>query len=423
MNESESLPSAPQVEAAVLCCMVENPALFAGKAWEAQISREFFHVPAHAQLWGMVSSRHVGGKPVDPVSLREAIRDERPHGLTISDFSDVLLTDFDAGGWDSYVETLRDRYARRLAIMAGADVSSSGASGHDAVEMLRKAAEIASNALAGSSEVLTAKTSVAAFIRSLMERHGNGDMPGLSSGVPELDSRTGGLRKGELWVVGAKTSMGKSVLMLQIAAHALANGLRVAIFSLEMGADEVVGRLISTRYRISIAEILNPRTLSKNGLNRVRSAAEELQNSGLIVCDRADITIEGIAGHCQRLADMGGLDLVVVDYIQLITPPKVKGQNREQEVASISRGLKQLAKRIGCPVLTATQLNEQGQARESRAIEHDADAVLAITNSNPGVPADAVTFWKCRNGRRGDRIGVNLVGEFQRFDFHEFNDN
>lgn len=418
MTESPvEIPSAPDAEAAILCCIIEYPKRFAPMVWEAQISADYFHHRETKALWEIVADRLKAGLQVDPVSISEIIRDTRPNGLTAGLLSKTLLAEFAPESWGGYIETLRDRYARRLAIQAGLGTAEDNDSGQEAVARLRKAAEMATEALAGSSAILDAKTSISTFMATMDERMKAGALPGMGSGMIPIDEKTGGLRKGELWVIGAKTSMGKSVFMLQVAGHALSEGKRVAIFSLEMGADEIVGRLIASTESVSLGTIFNPKGMSKLDFSKIRLGADKIEASKLLICDRADMTMEAIAGHCQRLADSAPLDLVVIDYLQLISTPKIKGQNREQEVAGISRACKQLAKRLKCPVITATQLNEQGQARESRAIEHDADSVLFIVQ-NKDDENQTVQFWKCRNGKRGDLLKARLNGEFQRFTFY-----
>jgi replicative DNA helicase len=413
-----SLPYAPEAEAASLCCLIENPDRFTAFAWEAQIESGFYHNPANATLWSLISNRLKNGNAVDPVSLREAIADSRNPVLTIADLSNTLLAQFDETAWHGYVETLRDRYARRIAIEAGQSISSENQSGEDAIQSLRMATERAAAAMSGISAVLDAKSVIKAFMASVEARIQNGDMPGLSTGIDQIDQKTGGLRPGELWVVGAKTSFGKSVLMLQIGGNAVRLNKRVAVFTLEMGADEIVARTISCHWNVPMDKISNPRSAAPHYRKIIEAACVELSGSDLLVCDKADQTVESISGHCQRLSDTGKLDLVIVDYLQLVGTPKIKGQNREQEVATISRGLKQLAKRLKVPVLTATQLNEAGEARESRAIEHDADNVLFIVPQK-GKESDFQTlqFWKCRNGKRGEEIQVSLDGAHQKFRF------
>jgi replicative DNA helicase len=409
-------PSSPEAEAAALCCIIENPARFAPLAWESQLSAELFHDAAHAALWTIASGLVRDGKPSDPASLRVAIRSEKPAGLTLSKFSAILLTEFSPDSWHGYVETLRDCYARRISFEAGQSVVSQNLDGQAAVAALRKAAETAAGAMAGTSAVLNSEKAVTAFLRSLNDRYEKGDSPGLPTGIEVIDQHTGGLRDGELWVVGAKTSGGKSIFMLQVAIEALREKKRVAIFSLEMAASEVVGRMISCGWHLNIGEIMNPRGLTNGAISKIQAAAEELRQSELMVCDVADLSMESISGHCQRLADSAPLDLVVIDYIQLVTAPRIKGQNREQEVAGISRACKQLAKRLRCPVMTATQLNENGKSRESRAIEHDADVVWLIDPPND-TGISAFNAWKCRNGERGKQFQAKMDGAKQRFTF------
>lgn len=419
MDQEIQMPCALEVEAAALCCIIENPARFTGEAWQAQIVGGFFHDDGHAALWELISSRTRAAKAVDPASLRGAIREIRNGSLSLAKFSEVLLSEYSENAWPDYIETLRDRYARRLAIAAGREVHAAGLDGQTAVDRLRAAAIAATDALAGSSAVLDSKACMKAFRSSLSARYEAGQLPGMSSGITVIDQLTGGLRPGELWVIGAPTSWGKSVFMLQVSVEALKEGKRVIVFTLEMGADEVVGRLLSSGWSISIADILNPRHATKATMAKIEPAMDSLESMPLMVCDSADLSMELIAGHCQRVAETSGLDLVVIDYIQLVSAPRVKGQNREQEVAGISRACKQLAKRLKCPVIAATQLNENGKARESRAIENDADAVFFVIPDKEGEAGDCIfQAWKCRNGKRGETFRVRLNGEHQRFTFY-----
>ena len=120
-------------------------------------------------------------------------------------------------------------------------------------------------------------------------------------------------------------------------------------------------------------------------------------------------TVDTIAAEAERLRDAGGIDLVVVDYIQLVRGNRARGESREEEIARVSGALKQLAKQLACPVLSATQLNEEGKTRESRAIAHDADALLIIEE-------DGVRVAKMRNGERGQLLPLILNGAIQRFE-------
>lgn len=406
------LPHAPDAEAAMLACIIEYPARFGPITLETGLSGDYFHLAHHRGIFGIILNRLRASKPLDPSSLKEDIRKHKPDGVTLGRLAGVLNSEFSPDAWDGYVSAIRQTAAKRILI----DSAKMGdeTNGYDAVSAMRKATDLAQDILQGSSEIYDAKRASKAFLEALEERHSAGTTAGTPTGVSAIDNHTGGMRPGELWVVGAKTSGGKSVLMLQMASEMIAEGKRVAIFSLELGVEEVMARIVCGQTRISMAHLMNPRELDKGDLLKIQRAVKNLMDQNFAICDMSGLTMDQITAHCVRLKETRGLDLVLIDYLQMVSAQRIKGQNREQEVAGISRQCKQLAKRLKCPVLTATQLNEAGQSRESRAIEHDADNVLMIVDNGESV---VVQFWKCRNGERGKQFGAKLNGEFQRFDF------
>lgn len=412
---SIELPHAPDAEAALLASVIEYPARFGPILLESGMTSEYFHLAPHKGLFGLVMNRLRGQKPLDPSSLKEDCRKHKPEGLTLGKLNAIVNTEFSADGWDGYVQAIRQTAAKRVLIQSAS--MSDETDGYDAVSAIRKATEIAQDILQGSSDIYNAKRATEAFLANLKAVRESGESAGAKTGVEPIDIHTGGMRHGELWVVGAKTSGGKSVLMLQMAAGMLATGKRVAIFSLELGVEEVMARIISHLTRVSMTEIMNPNQLTKASLGRIRTCMEQLQEQNFAICDMSNLSMDQIAAHCIRLSETGGIDLVLIDYLQMVSAPRIKGQNREQEVATISRQCKQLAKRLKCPVLTATQLNEEGKSRESRAIEHDSDNVLMIRDDNEEGRV-SIQFWKCRNGERGKTFGATLNGQFQRFDFY-----
>ena len=406
------LPHAPDAESAILACLIDYPARFGPIALETGLSSDYFYLAAHRGIFGIILNRLRASKPLDPSSLKEDIRKHKPEGVTIGKLSSVLTSEFSPDAWEGYVSALRQTAAKRVLITSAR--MGDDTNGYDAVSAMRVAADTAQDILQGSSEIYDAKRASKAFIDLLEERHSAGESAGIQTGVSAIDNHTGGMRPGELWVIGAKTSGGKSVLMLQIAAQMIEEGKRVAIFSLELGVEEVMARIVCGQTRISMSNIMNPRQLSKGDLIKIQRKIGNLKDQNFAVCDMSGLTMDQITAHCVRLKETRGIDLVLIDYLQMVSAQRVKGQNREQEVAGISRQCKQLAKRLKCPVLTATQLNESGQSRESRAIEHDADNVLMIVDNGENV---VVQFWKCRNGERGRQFSAQLNGEFQRFDF------
>ena len=201
------------------------------------------------------------------------------------------------------------------------------------------------------------------------------------------------------------------MLMLQIGAEFISRMETVAVFSLEMMDHEIIGRLVSVLGRVDYGTITQPRTAVKGDMQRIQRGVGQLIDSKLWIDSSAGQTIESIQTEAERIRDVSGsLSLVVVDYLQLIRGFRSKGETREEEIARVSGGLKQLAKRLGCPVISASQLNEQGQTRESRAIEQDADALLFIVD-------DGIKVGKLRNGQRNDLLPLYLDGAGQRFTY------
>lgn len=404
--------AAPDAEAAFLAAAIENPKRIGAAILQHGIGSDLFHDEGHGQLMGLILNRLREGKPIDPSSLKEDIRRHKPAKLTLRRLGDILSKEHDPDAWEGYISALRHTCAKRL--LQAATTNLGDISGHDAVSSLRGAVERAQSVLQGSTDIHDAKRAVKEFVASLQGRFEDEMASGIPTGIDQIDRHTGGMRAGELWVIGAKTSGGKSVLMLQMAARMIQDGKRVLIFSLEMGVDEVVARMVSNTGSVNLSNIMAPRNLKKEEQKRIVSHAEALTATNMMICDEAGLSMDQITAHCLRQKETVGLDLVVIDYLQMVSARYVKGQNREQEVAGISRACKQLAKKAKCPIITATQLNEAGQSRESRAIEHDADNVLLIADTPEGA---VIRFWKCRNGERGKSFTATLRGEYQRFVF------
>ena len=204
---------------------------------------------------------------------------------------------------------------------------------------------------------------------------------GVKTGIRPLDSFTGGLTPGQLVVLGARPSMGKTSLALGVARQAALDGKTVCFLSLEMSTDQVIHRLLADVANVDLATISTHR-LSDQEMTSVMAAANRLYESRVFIGESATNATQ----VCAQLKHQHGLDLVVVDYLQLM---QVKAESREQQIATLSRDLKQLARRVGVPVLVLSQLNRAIEARsckrpqlsdlrESGAIEQDADIVLLL---------------------------------------------
>lgn len=241
-------------------------------------------------------------------------------------------------------------------------------------------------------------------------------MPGIATSMEPIDELTGGMRPGELWVFCGPTSGGKSVAALQSAGSALRLGKKVGVFSLEMGAGECIGRMVSCGYNIDYGMIRNPTEkgeadsgrASKMQLQAVKRALNDLAETPIVINAEPNLTIERITAIAQKWKDTNGLDLLIVDYIQLVTTTR-QGEARHEELAYIAGALKQLAKQLKVPVVTASQLNNEGRMAKAKSIGDDADVVMRIEE-------DGIYVLKNRNGEKHITLPLKLNGLGQKFE-------
>ncbi len=261
-----------------------------------------------------------------------------------------------------------------------------------------------------------------------------GAITGLATGFTELDKLTSGFQPGNLIVVAARPAMGKTSLVLNMAAHAaIYDRKSVAFFSLEMGKEELVTRLLCSLAEIDMSE-LRRGTMPANKWEKLTRAATNLSSAPLYFDDHGGIDIRYVIGKCRRQAAEGKLDLVVIDYLQLMNGSK-RSERREQEISEISRGLKMMAKDLKVPVIALSQLNRGLEARpdkrpmmsdlrESGAIEQDADMIMFIYRHEVYAKKEGKSDFepnkaelivaKNRNGP-SDMIPLTFLGQYTRF--------
>lgn len=407
-------PHALLAEKSILSAMFRNPGNIARGAAEG-VDADAFYVPAHKIiLASLIKSRDAGHLTEDgEIDLGVFVQAAQLDGILDrmggpSSVYGIFSHATTVAGWTSWGEQVRECKARRIALEASKAISEADDS-ETAMEAAVVALEAMRRAVTAKTRSINAKDACADFISSYVSAHENGDIPGESTGIPEIDAVTGGMKAGELWVVGGQSSSGKSVLMYQVASELLGNGKVVANFSAELMAREIVGRLLTLRARVKYDAITRPKEVTKMDMVKIKAALEEMKQTRMWIDASGGQSIDSIVSEAERIRDIEGrLDLIVVDYIQIIGGRRNKGDSREQEIASISGGLKQLAKKMNCPVITGTQLNDDGKVRESRAIKQDADVLIKIEDGS-------ILLEKVRNGKRDVTINLALDGSAQRF--------
>ena len=264
-----------------------------------------------------------------------------------------------------------------------------------------------------------------------------GNLTGLDTGFTDLNTKTAGFQNSDLIIVAARSSMGKTAFALNIAQYlTLKKGKHVALFSLEMSKQQLMNRLFAMDARIDSQNIRTGNLRDTDWKELVESSTR-IAHSNLIIDDTTDITVREMRSKCRKLKLEKGLDMVVVDYLQLMHGESRRDANRQQEISDISRGLKALARALDIPVIALSQLSRAvdtrggdhrpmlSDLRESGAIEQDADVVIFLyrddyyhqDSENKGITE--VIIAKQRNGPIGT-VNLKWRGEYTRFENLEY---
>lgn len=249
------------------------------------------------------------------------------------------------------------------------------------------------------------------LLPAFIDRVERGGDPGLSTPWPDLDHHLHGLHPGRLYTVGGRPGGGKSVMLTNLAAHfAITHELGVYFATLEMPAQELVGRIVSAQAQVGQTNLLTGR-LSEADWEKIRNHHDEMSAMPLEVCDDSTQSLQSIRTGARDMKRRGPLGLVVVDYLQLMAPPDRK-LSRQQQIGDLTRGLKRLAKELEVPVVTASQLRRppdskaarptMSDLRESGDIEADSDVIVLLHTPNEAEPWDLEAMVaKNRSGSKG----------------------
>ena len=377
------MPSDAETEIAVLSCAIQAPGWAAKHAPNIPIGA--FSKDAHRHIWGAISFLLIQDTPVDVHTVCHRLKDIGKLDLAggYSNVTDIAVTVLGAYNADAYLRPLVDMHIQRQHILAHArslelllrtQVSEATALA-DAVEANKQAVEDAGKVSGRSLARLTMSQAIDATVNEINERvQRGGALPGWPSGFPSMDQRTGGLQKGRVTIFAGLPSDGKSAIMQNCARNALMAGAKVGWYSLEMPIPEQTLRILAEQSGVDNGDLYSG-LLSRAQQDLLTRAVRELRDKGAVMVDTENATSADILADIER----SGFDVAVIDYLQLLEPGDVrKGASREEVISSISRRIKAVARRTGCHILSASQLNDQGRLRESRAIGQDADSVYLV---------------------------------------------
>jgi replicative DNA helicase len=386
------------------------------------LDAEDFYRSAHGKIYSSVRALFGHGEPVDVITAVDALRragllDEVGGALYLRDLVDEVPTPASA---PHYAKIVADAALRRRLIGAAADIMDVAYAGSDEADAIADTAEqrIYDVARREDTEDAAAIGDLVNDAMSELEAIQNRESAytGLATGFRDLDDLTSGLQPGNLVIIAARPGIGKSSLAMNIARNVAVQHEPVAMFSLEMSRYEIGMRLLCAEARVPWDRIRNKR-VGPDDWTRVVSAGETLHDAPLSIVDAGNVNIVDIRAKARRLkTGREGLSLIIVDYLQLMTGPLTRRQdNRQQEVAEISRSLKLLAKELKVPILALSQLNRNPEARadkrpqlsdlrESGSLEQDSDVVMFIhrDDADPEKKREAeLIIAKHRNGPTG----------------------
>jgi len=420
----------------VLSALLLDPRAFHEVAAELQAT-DFYH-PAHQALYRAMLAIHEDGRPVDLITLSEYLTarkslDAIGGPVTLAEIADYAAT---AAHVVHHARIVRDKAVKRRLIHVASEITESAADESGTADQLLDFAESRifevsrSQSRSSFQSLHDEMPGTFDYVEAIMNR--GGDLTGLPTGFHDVDQITGGLQPGELIVIAARPSMGKTALALNIARNAAVDhGKKVAIFSLEMTTRSLVIRLLSSDAGIDFSS-LRKGFLPMSDYRKLQDAADKLSHADIWIDDSGSATILEIKAKSRRLHAEHGLDLVIVDYLQL-AHAEGRGSRKDLEIAEISRGLKALAKELELPVVALSQLNRgpeqrdpdkrrpmMGDLRESGAIEQDADVIAfiyrdVVYNKETEDPHKAeLIIEKQRNGPTGT-VDLHFEGRYARF--------
>ncbi len=455
--EEAQLPKllyAAEAEKAVLGCMMAQPHEVIDEVTNA-LSKEDFFVPAHKEIFEALCEMHNLRQAIDVMTIHQWLTDRKlaeavgSPGI-LGDLLTGFATHLNVG---TYIRTVKDKSLLRCLQGACSDIVADIA---DHPESVPDVLDRAETAIFKVTNLGITQTTVSAsheidkaikLIETFQNRKGR--LPGLQTGFHQLDEYTGGWKAGEMIVLAARPGQGKTALGLTFAQRALRErydeatdawkkpGHAVGMFSLEMTNEQLMLRLLASHASERLQSIRQGQ-LDEHALQKLRMVGADMKEWPLFLDDSSFLTINQLRAKARRMKDKHHIELLVIDYLQLLSSVSDQAkENRQNEVAEISRGIKGLAKDLGIPIIILAQLNRRSEEakaepalhnlRESGAIEQDADVVLLLHRADAGKDQDGnevqhgdiipykLIIAKQRNGPT-DRLDIMFHAPYTRFD-------
>jgi replicative DNA helicase len=398
----------------------------------------------HQTIYDCLTTLRNQNTPIDIIIVQQWLKDqkilEQIGGIAyLAELQDAVPS---AANLSYYLELVWEKFLMRKMVTACTEVVADVYDYKGDVYGLIDEVEKKILAVSMSAETQTAPTTNEFLNKAINNIEAawqkNGEPSGLATGFPDLDNLTDGLHDGEMIVIAARPSMGKTALALNIAEHIALNvHLPVGVFSLEMTGESLVERMLGSVAKVNMREVKKG-FFKEEQAPKITAAAGKINSAPLFIDDTAGLSILQLRARARRMHQQHHVRLLVIDYLQLLSSDKASwSDNREREIADISGGIKSLAKELHIPVIVLSQLNRESektgmrpklsQLRESGAIEQDADVVGLLYNPNnqddPSSQAESdeglpikLLIAKQRNGPRGETVNLTFLKQYTRFE-------
>lgn len=429
----KTMPQNIEAEQSVLGSMIADRTSIA-QAVEVLIATDFYK-EAHQEIYSAILDMFQNDIAVDMVTLSEKLQSkgklEAAGGVTyVSQLYGSVISTVNV---HYYIKIVKEKSTLRKLIKASSEIVEDCYNKQDSVPNVMESAEkkifdIANNRSSSDFEPMSTVLE-RGFVEIERLFNNKGEITGIPSGFPELDAKTSGFQKGDMILVAARPSMGKTTFALNLAQYAaLRAGKNIAVFSLEMSKEQLAYKMLCAEANVDMLK-LRTGNLEDRDWENIAKASGPLAGAKIFIDDTAGVTVMEMKSKCRRLKMEYGIDMIVIDYLQLMSGSNP--ENRQQEVSEISRSIKALAKEMQCPVIALSQLSRAPEARadhrpmlsdlrESGSIEQDADIVMFLyrdeyynKDTEDKNIAECI-IAKQRNGPTGT-VKLAWLGQFSKF--------
>ena len=369
-----ALPHSVEAEQGVLGSMLISPRDAITAVVEKKVNEEYFYIPSHQTIYTVLVDLWNTNHGIDLITFTQVLRDRNLlETVGGASFVTSLFTFVPtAANIGYYLDIVRDKYILREIISACTEGARRSYEEQDEVDNLLDEVEQKIFAVGEDrfkDEIFSMKDQVMDAIEAiekLYQQHGG--ITGLATGFKDFDRLTSGLHPAEMIVIAGRPSMGKTALAMNIAEHVAVNeGRPVAVFSLEMSAQQLVQRLLCSRAGVNSQKVRDGTFLAERDFPKLTAAASKLAEAKIFIDDSPGLNILELRAKARRLKAQHDIELIVIDYLQLLRSTSRRGQeNRQIEISEISAGIKGLAKELNIPIIVAAQLNRNPENRTGR---------------------------------------------------------